>query len=284
MEGTGSYGAKFRQQATAAHYRVAEAPFPERRIGRFRGKSDVIDAGRAARATLRLPVEKLREPRAGEHHMALRVLTVARDSMARQRTAAINSLTALLRVVELGIDARRPLTDKQIALIAGWREREENIGLRTGRRESVRLAKQITSMQKELDANRSEMDKLVQSVHPALLEVQGVGPVNAALILTACSHTGRGRSEAAFAALADTCPIPASSGSTNRYRLNRGGDRQLNKALHTIALVRMNYDQGTKDYIAKRTGQGRTKKEIIPSLKRYITRQIYRQLNSADIG
>lgn len=108
MEGTGSYGAKFRQQATEADFRVAEAPFPERRVGRLRGKSDAIDAVRAARATLGLLVEKLREPAPANITWPLRALTVARDSMARQRTAAINSLTALLRVVELGIDARRP--------------------------------------------------------------------------------------------------------------------------------------------------------------------------------
>jgi transposase len=126
------------------------------------------------------------------------------------------------------------------------------------------------------------MDKLVRSVHPALLEIQGIGAVNAAQILTAWSHPGRVRSEAAFAALAGTCPVPASSGGTTRYRLNRGGDRQLNKALHTIALIRMNYDQDTKDYVAKRTHQGRNKKEIIRSLKRYITRQKYRTLSSTN--
>lgn len=99
--------------------------------------------------------------------------------------------------------------------------------------------------------------------------------------MTAWSHTGRVRSEAAFAALAGTCPVPASSGGTTRFRLNRGGDRQLNKAIYTIALIRMNRDPATRDYVAKRKSQGRTKKEIIRSLKRYITRQIYRALNQA---
>lgn len=97
----------------------------------------------------------------------------------------------------------------------------------------------------------------------------------AAIILTAWSHTGRVRSEAAFSALASTCPVPASSGSNTRFRLNRGGGRQLNKAIYTIALIRMNRDQATRDYVAKRTSQGRTKKEIIRSLERYIARQIY---------
>lgn len=105
----------------------------------------------------------------------------------------------------------------------------------------------------------------------------------AAIILTAWSHAGRVRSEAAFAALAGTCPVPASSGATTRFRLNRGGDRQLNKAIYTIALIRMNRDPQTREYVTRRTSQGRTKKEIIRSLKRYITRQIYRQLNAAAV-
>ena len=120
----------------------------------------------------------------------------------------------------------------------------------------------------------------MQQVQPALPNIYGIGPVLAATILTAWSHTGRVRSEAAFAALAGTCPVPASSGSTTRFRLNRGGDRQLNKAIYTIALIRINRDLATRDYVAKRTSQGRTKKEIIRSLKRYITRQIYRTLAS----
>ncbi|MEV7574329.1 IS110 family transposase [Pseudarthrobacter sp. NPDC089323] len=119
----------------------------------------------------------------------------------------------------------------------------------------------------------------MQQVQPSLLKIYGIGPVLAAIILTAWSHTGRVRSEAAFAALAGTCPVPASSGSNTRFRLNRGGDRQLNKAIYTIALIRINRDPDTRDYVARRTSQGRTKKEIIRSLKRYITRQIYRTLN-----
>ena len=126
--------------------------------------------------------------------------------------------------------------------------------------------------------NHLELETLVKKCQPALLNIYGVGPVLAAIILTAWSHTGRVRSEAAFAALAGTCPVPASSGGTTRFRLNRGGDRQLNKAIYTIALIRMNRDPDTKNYVAKRTSQGRTKKEIIRSLKRYISRQIYRTL------
>lgn len=283
MEGTGSYGAKLRQQATDAGFQVTEAPVPNQQLGRYQGKSDSIDATRAARATLSIPMDRLREPRSGQNHMALRILSNARRTMARERTAAINALTALLRVVDLGLDARKPLTVTQINIIAAWRERDEEFGAQTCRREAIRLAKQILTLQEQMAKNHIELETLVQQVQPALLNVYGIGPVLAAIILTAWSHTGRVRSEAAFAALAGTCPVPASSGGTTRFRLNRGGDRQLNKAIYTIALIRMNRDQATKDYVARRTSQGRTKKEIIRSLKRYITRQIYRTLNAADV-
>lgn len=281
MEGTGSYGAKFRHQATEAGFQVTEAPFPHRRLGRLRGKSDAIDAARAARATMGIPLEKVRVPRAGEVQLALRVLTTARESMSRERTAAINSLTALLRAVELGFDARKALSVTQINAVAAWREREENFSVQISRREAVRLAGRIVTLTDQLKQNHSELQRLVKAEHPELLDVFGVGPVIAAIILTAWSHPGRVRSEAAFAALAGTCPVPASSGSTTRFRLNHGGDRQLNKALYTIALIRMHWDQTTKDYVAKRTSQGRTKKEIIRSLKRYITRQLFRTLKTA---
>ncbi|WP_244516969.1 transposase [Arthrobacter alpinus] len=201
--------------------------------------------------------------------------------MSRERTAAINSLNALLRTVELGFDARKALSVTQINAVAAWREREEDFSLQISRREAVRLASRIIVLTDQLRQNHAELQRLIQAEHPKLLEVFGVGPVNAAIILTAWSHPGRVRSEAAFAALAGTCPVPASSGSTIRYRLNHGGDRQLNKALYTIALSRIHWDQVTKDYVSKRTSQGRTKKEIIRSLKRYITRQIYRTLQSS---
>lgn len=103
----------------------------------------------------------------------------------------------------------------------------------------------------------------------------------AGTILLAWSHPGRVRSEAAFAALAGTSPIPASSGNTIRYRLNRGGDRQLNRVLTTIVLVRMRHDQTTRNYLARRRAEGRTTKEIMRILKRYIARQVFRLLVAA---
>jgi len=199
--------------------------------------------------------------------------------MARQRTAAINSLTALLRTIELGIDARKAVTVKQIQQVAAWRPRQENVAARVSRAEAVRLAKQTLLLRELLDRNAKELGELASELTPALLTLPGIGAVNAAVILGSWSHPGRIRSESAFAALAGTCPLPASSGNTTRHRLNRGGDRRLNRAIHNIAIVRINHDPRTRTYLAKRTRQGRSKKEIIRSLKRYITRQIYKTLN-----
>jgi hypothetical protein len=117
----------------------------------------------------------------------------------------------------------------------------------------------------------TSLDAAVEDVVPELCELPGAGSVVAACVLTAWSHPGRVRSEAGFAALAGTCPIPASSGNTLRHRLNRGGDRRLNRALTTIALVRMRTHAPTRIYVARRRAEGRTTKEIMRSIKRYIT-------------
>ena len=120
-----------------------------------------------------------------------------------------------------------------------------------------------------------------QSRAAVLLDKTGIGPMTAAIALTAWSHPGRVRSEAAFACLAGVNPIPASSGNTTRHRLNRGGDRRLNRALHMSTIVRMTHDPDTRAYVEKRRAEGRTTKEIRRILKRYLARQIYRTLNTA---
>ena len=130
----------------------------------------------------------------------------------------------------------------------------------------------------DLAGNRADITGLIAQDTPQLLELTGVGAVVAAAVLIAWSHPGRVRSEAAMASLAGTCPIPASSGNTVRHRLNRGGDRRLNRALTTITIVRMRIDPATRAYVARRRAEGRTTKEIMRSLKRYITRQLYRTL------
>jgi transposase len=246
------------------------------------GKSDPLDARRVAEATLPLEANHLRHPRRGDgERAALRVLVTARDHMTGERTRAVNALTALVRVFELGIDARRPLSNQQIVEIARWRTRNEPLAAATARAEAVRLAKRIVALDQELAANQETMDTLVRSTPAAgLLDKIGIGPVTAAVCLTVWSHHGRVHSEAAFASLAGVNPIPASSGNTVRHRLNRGGDRRLNRALHMATITRMIHDPTTSDYVERRRAQGRTTKEIRRCLKRYLARQIYRHLNA----
>ena len=282
IDGAGSYGATFTEQLVAAGLTVAEAPDVPATTRRRRGKSDAVDAVAMAQAARGLDVNHLCWPRAAGDRTALRVLTVAREQMSGERTRAVNALTALLRTVDLGIDARRALTTTTIATVAAWRTRSDNDTLVICRAEAIRRARRIRALDAELAANHTALHQAVTAQAPQLLALPGVGAVVAATVLLAWSHPGRIRSEAAFAALAGASPLPASSGNTTRYRLNRGGDRRLNRALYTVALVRMGHDARTRDYVTRRTAEGRTKREIMRSLKRYISRQLFRTLNSAN--
>jgi len=284
IEGIGSYGAGISRACQTAGYRVAE-PFPTARVHRHgHGKSDELDAELIARSVLPADVDELRAPREDDGvRAAIRVLVVAREHLTAERTRAINALTSLLRITDLGIDARRSLTKPQLATIASWRDRDEDLATATARREAIRLAKRANECADDLATNRVELEALVSaSDGAALLDEPGIGPVNAAVIITAWSHRGRIRSEAAFAALSGASPLPASSGNTTRHRLNRGGDRRVNRALSSIALTRMSHHAPTRDYVARRRAEGRTTKEIRRCLKRYIARQVFRLLNTEN--
>ena len=253
------------------------------RANRGIGKSDPLDARRIAAAALPLQDTQLREPRADEGvRAAVKVLLASRDHMSTERTATINALTALLRVVDLGIDARHPLTATQIVTITAWRTRDEDLATATARGEATRLAKRVAALDTELkDITKRITDLVRQSPAGTLLDLPGIGTVTAAVALTAWSHLGRIRSEAAFASLAGASPIPASSGNTVRHRINRGGDRRLNRALHMAIVTRMRMDPRTRAYVERRTAEGRTLREIRRCLKRYLAREIYRHLNAA---
>lgn len=282
IEGVGSYGALLAGTVSRAGYRVVEAPRTYAPARRGAGKSDPLDAAAIAASALPLEESNLRNPRQDDGiRAALRVLVAAREQMTLERTAKVNALTALLRTADLGVDARRPLTDAQIAASALWRQRGEELALATSRCEATRLAKRITALDGELKENHERTTELIEASPAApLLEVTGVGPVTAAVVYTAWSHLGRVRSEAAFAALAGVCPIPASSGNTVRHRLNRGGDRRLNSALHMATIVRTIHDPKTREYAERRKAEGKTPKEIRRILKRYLSRRLYRLLNA----
>lgn len=282
IEGIGSYGARLASAVFRSGYQPVEAARMDPRGNRGVGKSDPLDARRIAAAAIPLELDRLRNPRQDEGaRAALRVLVAARDQMTTERTAAINALTALLRTFALGIDARRAVTSAQIAEAARWRTREEDVAIGVARAESVRLAKRIIALDEQVAQNTATMTHLIQqSPAKVLLDKIGVGPVTAAVVITAWSHEGRLRDEAAFASLAGVNPIPASSGNTVRHRLNRGGDRRLNRALHMAVITRMAHDPETRVYVERRRAEGRTTREIRRILKRYLARQLFRLLNA----
>jgi transposase len=168
-----------------------------------------------------------------------------------------------------------------VASCAGLRERPtRSLEHRATVRALRATAQRIQFLQVEAEQLQAELTVLVRAAVPWLLEVPGVGPLSAAQVLVSWSHAGRFRSEAAFAALAGTNPIPASSGQVTRYRLNRGGDRQLNRALHTILLVRLRTDPDPRAYMARRTAEGKSRRDAKRCLRRIIARQLFRLWDS----
>lgn len=283
VEGTSSYGAGVTGALVDAGIDVTEV----RPTGRHRaraGKSDVIDAEAAARSVLGCEQQRLPIPRESGEREDLRILLAARRILDQQRTANRNALTALLRTIDLGIDARKPLTNDQVRVIAAWRSNQKpssTTAHAVARREARRLAKAVLEQTAQLDDNHRQLRGLAGQAAPGLQELPGIGPVTAAIIICAYSHRGRIRSEAAFAALGGVAPLPASSGNTSRHRLSRAGDRQLNRAFDVIVRTRMTCDPATRHYVARRTAEGMSKRETRRCLKRYVCRSVFRHLQAA---
>ena len=281
VEGTGSYGAGLTVFLQREGELALEVDRPRRPARRDRAKSDELDAIPAAREALTR--EHLARPRQRGEREALRVLLATRDSAVRSKRAAITLMKGLL--VSASPTLREGLrslpTSEQLSRCARLRisptqdaeQRATTIAIRASARRALALQDEAL----ELEA---EIKPIVTDLAPWLLDEMGVGAIVAAQILCAYSHHGRIRSEAAFASLAGVSPIPASSGQTVRHRLNRSGDRQLNRALHTIVLCRMRDDPRTRTYTARRQAEGRSTREIKRCLKRYTARHLYRQLQA----
>jgi transposase len=278
VEGTRSYGAQLTGLLLQAGYRVVDAPAPKRDRGA--AKNDPLDAITAARGALPKSVDRLADARTGEVATVLQTLLTARNAMTGERTRAINALVALLRLHDLGIDARTKPGRPVITQVSRWRARNEPLALATARAEAVRLATRILALDVEIKTNQAALRATVAATVPTLLELPGVGPVNAAIVLTAWSHPGRVRNREAFARLGGACPLQVASGNRSEHRLNRSGDRQLNKALHVIATTRMRHDARTRDYTARRTAEGLTTRRIRRCLKRYIANELYAHINT----
>jgi transposase len=283
IEGTGSFGAGLSRWLQQQGYPVVEVNRPNRQARRRRGKSDPVDAEAAARAVL--AGEATTTPKAANGTVEmLRVLRVARRSAIKARGQAANQLHSLLvtapdplrqqlrglplaRLVQVAAAFRPgPLTDPQAATKLALRE----------------LARRYQLLTAELERLDAELATLVPKAAPRLLARRGVGAqVAGALLVVAGDNPDRLRSEAAFSMLCGSSPLEASSGKTIRHRLNRGGDRDANNALWTIAMTRLSCDERTQRYLARRTAEGKSKREIIRCLKRYIAREIYRDITAA---
>jgi transposase len=281
VEGTRSYGIGVARVLSAAGMTVIEAEQPARKDRRGKGKSDPIDAHLAVLFALRQNPSRLPVPRADGARESLRILLGARHDLVTTSTAQTNRLKALLLA---GADADRDLartrfTDTVLASLARRRlptgaDRDHAIR----HNEIRRLTLALRTAGKDLRDNKKVLHNLVAELAPWLTDRPGIGPVSAAQVLVSYSHPGRVRNDAAFAALAGTAPLEASSGRTVRHRLNRGGDRALNRAIHTITLTRMRSDEKTRAYVERRRAHGKTDREIRRCLKRYITRELYRTL------
>lgn len=280
VEGTSSYGAGFTRTARSAGLHVVEVNRPDRAERRRIGKSDPIDAYAAARAALsgRASSSPKDDTVAG-----IRALHNAAPSAVKARTAALNQVAHLLFTAPEAIRAKYGQlkgTDRTDAL-ARLRPTGDavHVTVLTALKSLARRVRELTAEHETLTRN---LDSEVTAHTPGLRAAYGVGPDTAAqLLVTAGGNPDRMRTEASFAALCGAAPVPASSGRTNRHRLSRGGDRAANAALYRIALVRMAGDSRTREYVARQTAAGRTKKEVIRLLKRAIAREMFRCLTTA---
>lgn len=281
IEGTGSFGAGLTTFLLERGEWVVEIDRPARPARRNGAKSDELDAARAAREALSR--EHLAAPRARGDREAMRVLLAARHGAVVARTKAIGQLKAMIvnAPEALRDQLRRGTTDEQVARCARLRTLPTHTVEHRCTVQAIRaVARRILFLQAEADEHETELEQLVMAACPVLVEQPGIGALTAAQFLVSWSHPGRIRNEAAFAALAGVAPIPASSGQIVRHRLNRSGDRQRNRALHTVALSRLQHHDATKAYAARRTKEGKTPRDIKRCLKRAIAREIYRLMQA----
>ena len=286
IEGARSYGVTLNRVLQEAGVPVSDVAAPEAKQRR-KGKSDAIDARAAALRLLATDLDKLTLPRVDGDREALRMLLTGRNEQVDTRTRQANALHALLMMS--GDQALRALgkgkfTKKRLQQLAAlpkpgpdasWQQQVQH-------GEITRHAASLLALDAALDANEKQLTRIVTGLMPTLLDEVGVGPVVAARLLVVFSHPGRFRKEGSFAMLNGTAPIPATSGKRqNKHRLNRGGDRLANRAVHTVVMTRWRCCPDTKAYIDKRRAEGLTDRDIRRCLKRYVSRQLFRHMNQA---
>ncbi|MEV6133705.1 IS110 family transposase [Streptomyces violaceusniger] len=284
MEGTGSFGAELARFLRANQITVIEVDRPDRRTRRVAGKFDPVDAYAAATAVFSGRANGTPKNRDGTVE-AIRALRVVRASAVKSRTQTINQIKSLIITAPASVrEALRSLTTTElIRRLAASPPGTDLTDPATAVKIALkRLAKRYQHLSEEISDADAELGALITHTAPGLLALLGVGTETAGqLLVTARDNPDRLASDASFAHLCAAAPVPASSGRTDRHRLNRGGDRQGNRALHTIVLVRMRHDPRTRDYVARRTREGLKTKDIFRCLKRFVAREVYHHLTSA---
>ena len=282
IEGTGSYGAGLTTTLLEQGEWVAEIGRPKRTARKNGAKSDELDAVRAAREALSR--EHLAQPRRRGSREALRVLLATREAAVRARVRAVNALEALVVSAPEDLRARLRYLGGHALVVRCARLRSSGVARSVEQRATIAAlrstARRALACEQEAADLEAALGVIVRQERPELLAEPGVGTITAATILNAWSHPGRIRSEAAFAMLAGVAPIEASSGQTVRHRLNRSGDRQLNRALHIIVITRLRHDAETRAYAKRRKAEGKTPREIKRCLKRHLARRLFRLLEA----
>ncbi len=284
LEGTGSYGAGLARCLRSEGAVVVEVIRPGRQTRWRNGKSDPADADAAA--TTVLSGDAAGSPKSGDAAVEMiRVLRVARSTAMRARTQAANAMKAL--VVTAPGDLREQLrglsTVKLVRVCVRSRPGELTNPTAATKAALRSLAGRYESVEAEIKTLSAQLDLLINEIAPQLVAIFGMGPDSAgALLVAAGDNPDRLKSEAAFSMLCGSSPIEASSGQVIRHRLNRGGDRQANAALYRIVMVRLRWDSTTREYMARRTREGKSKREIVRCLKRYVAREVYTVLGATS--
>lgn len=295
IEGTGSFGAGLSRDLLAKGHEVLDVMRPNRQLRYLHGSetgqktmwgivfpsNDSLDAESAARSVLNGQATAIAKTQTGSSEM-IRHLKVARDSAVKARSQAMITLKSLivnapaeLRDMLDGIRGRVAL----VRHVAAWRPGEITTPTASARTAMRAIARRWLALHEEINVHDQELERLVREKAPELMQSHGISTMTVAeMLILVGDNPERIRSEAALAKLCGVCPIPASSGKTNRMRLNRGGNRQANAALYRGAIVRLRDDERTKAYAMRRTAEGKTRREIVRCIKRYIVREIYRAL------
>jgi transposase len=286
VESTGSWGAGLTRHLTSVGVEVIEVDRPDRKARRYDGKSDPTDAVAAARAALSGRATVVPKSRDGTVE-AIRTLEIVYHAATLDRTRAINQFKALIVTAPDGLRHRLRSDLSLVTQLGRARRFTDNHPdpIEQQTRFALReLARRIGFLDDQCRRLEERIADLVAVHAPALLGVFGVGPHAAAQLLAAAGdNPHRLRSEAAFAKLCGVCPLPASSGKTSKHRLNRSGDRRANSALFHIVLVRMRHDPATRAYVERRTTEGKTRKEIIRCLKRFVAREVFTAITNPPV-